>query len=100
LADTGLFGQRDRIAEMALMNRLPGTSDAIEFAEAGFLFAYGTRFRDLTHQSAFFVDRILKGAKPVEQPIRFALEFNLKTSKVLGLEIPPSLLMRADEVIE
>jgi putative tryptophan/tyrosine transport system substrate-binding protein len=104
LADSVLFSHRDRIAEMALRNRLPGTSDAIEFAEAGFLFAYGTRFRDLARQSAVFVDKILKGAKaadlPVEQPTKFALEINLKTAKALGLEIPPGLLTRADEVIE
>ena len=104
LADTVLFNYRDRIAEMALRNRLPGTSDAIEFVEAGFLLGYGTRFQDLVRQSAVFVDRILKGAKaadlPVEQPTKFALIINLKTAKALGLEIPASLLARADEVRE
>jgi putative ABC transport system substrate-binding protein len=104
LADTVLFGYRDRIAEMALRNRLPGTSDSIEFGESGFLFVYGVRFRDLLRQSAVFVDKILKGAKPadlpVEQPTKFALVINLKTAKALGLQIPPSLLTRADEVIE
>jgi putative ABC transport system substrate-binding protein len=104
LADSVLFSYRGKIAEMALRNRLPGTSDAIEFAEAGFLFVYGTRFRDLVRQAAIFVDRILKGAKPtdlpVEQPTKFALVINLKTVKALGLEIPPGLFTRADEVIE
>lgn len=104
LADSVLFGYRNRIAEMALRNRLPGTSDAIEFAEAGLLFAYGTRFRDLIRQSAVLVDKILKGARPadlpVEQPTKFTLEINLKTAKALGLEIPPNVLTRADEVIE
>jgi putative ABC transport system substrate-binding protein len=104
LADSVLFNYRDRIAEMALRNRLPSTSDSIEFAEAGFLFVYGIRFRDLLRQSVAFVDRILKGAKPadlpVEQPTKFALVIDLKTAKALGLEIPPSLLTRADEVIE
>ena len=104
LADSVLFNNRDRIAEMALRNRLPGTSDSIEFVEAGFPLGYGIRFRDLARQSAVFVDRILKGAKaadlPVEQPTKFALIINIKTAKALGLEIPPSLLTRADEVIE
>jgi ABC-type uncharacterized transport system substrate-binding protein len=104
LADSVLFSYRNRIAEMALRNRLPGTSDAIEFVEAGFLVGYGTRFRDLVRQSAVFVDRILKGAKPadlpVEQPTKFALVINLKNAKALGLDIPPTLLTRADEVIE
>lgn len=104
LADTVLFSYRDKIAEMALRNRLPGTSDAIEFAEAGFLFVYGTRFRDLVRQAAVLVDRILKGAKPVdlpvEQPTKFALVINMKTAKALGFELPSTLLLRADAVIE
>jgi putative tryptophan/tyrosine transport system substrate-binding protein len=104
LADSVLFNYRGRIAEMALRNRLPATSDSIEFGEAGFLLVYGIQVRDLIRQSAVFVDKIFKGAKltdlPVEQPTKFVLVINLKTAKALGLEIPPSLLTRADEVIE
>jgi putative ABC transport system substrate-binding protein len=104
LADTVLFGYRDRIAEMALRNRLPGTSDSIEFGESGFLFVYGVRFRDLLRQSAVFVDKILKGAKPgelpIERPTKFNIIINLQTAKALGITMPPTLLIRADEVIE
>ena len=104
LVDSVLFNYRGRIAEMALRNRLPAVSESIEFGEVGFLLAYGIRLRDLVRQSAVFVDRIFKGAKPadlpVEQPTKFVLVINLKTAKALGLEIPPSLLTRADEVIE
>jgi putative ABC transport system substrate-binding protein len=89
---------------MALRNRLPAASIQRELAEAGFLLTYGADIRDLYRRSAFFVDKIFKGAKPadlpVEQPIKFELVINLKTAKALGLEIPPSLLTRADEVIE
>ena len=89
---------------MALRNRLPAASIQRELAEAGFLLTYGADIRDLYRRSAFFVDKIFKGAKPadlpVEQPIKFELVINLKTAKALGLEIPPSLLTRADQVIE
>ena len=104
LADAVLFNYRGQIAEMALKNRLPAASDIRDFAEAGFLLSYGVDLRDLFRRSAIFVDKIFKGAKPadlpVEQPTKFEFVINLKTAKALGLEIPPGLLTRADEVIE
>jgi ABC-type uncharacterized transport system substrate-binding protein len=102
--DSVLFNSRGQIAEMALRNRLPAASLQRELAEAGFLLTYGADIRDLYRRSAVFVDKIFKGAKPadlpVEQPTKFELVINLKTAKALGVEVPPSLLARADEVIE
>jgi putative ABC transport system substrate-binding protein len=104
LADTVLFNNRRLIAEMALKNRVPSTSDAIEFVEAGFVLVYGVQVRDLIRQSTVYVDKIFKGAKPadlpVEQPTKFVLVINLKTAKALNLEIRSNLLNYADEVIE
>ena len=89
---------------MALRNRLPAASIQRELAEAGFLLTYGADIRDLYRRSAFFVDKIFKGAKPadlpVEQPTKFELVVNIKTAKALGVGVPPSVLARADEVIE
>ena len=102
--DSVLFNYRGRIAEMALRNRLPAAANQRELAQAGFLLTYGADIRDLYRRSAIFVDKIFKGAKPadlpVEQPTKFELVINLKTAKALGLDVPPSLLARADEVIE
>jgi putative ABC transport system substrate-binding protein len=93
-----------RIAELALKSRLPSSCFLREFAEAGCLMSYAPSIRDLWRRSATYVDRILKGAKPadlpVEQPTKFELVINLKTAKALGLTIPPSLLLRADQVLE
>ncbi len=102
--DTVLANYRGQIAEMALRNRLPAASIQRELAEAGFLLTYGADIPDLHRRSAVFIDKIFKGAKPadlpVEQPTKFQLVINLKTAKALGVEVPTSLLQRADEVIE
>ncbi len=95
---------RALIADLATKHRLPTISANSDFVVAGFLMSYGPRSSDMWRRAATFVDRILKGAKPadlpVEQPTKFELVINLKTAKALGLTIPPSLLARADEVIQ
>jgi putative tryptophan/tyrosine transport system substrate-binding protein len=98
------FIHRVRIAEYAVKSRLPAMCPSQEYVEAGCLMSYFPSFDDLLRRAAYFVDKILKGAKPgdlpVEQPRKFVLAINLKTAKALGLTIPPSLLLRADQVIE
>jgi ABC-type uncharacterized transport system substrate-binding protein len=95
---------RTQIAGLALTNRLPSMFQAREFVEAGGLLSYAPSTTANYRRAAFFVDRILKGAKasdlPVEQPTKFDLVINLKTAKALGLTIPPSLLARAVQIIE
>jgi putative ABC transport system substrate-binding protein len=95
---------RQRIGSFALANRLPMISEVREFAEAGGVATYGTNRADLWRRSASYVDKIMRGAKPsdlpVEQPTRFEMVINLNHAKALGLEVPPTLLARADEVIE
>jgi putative ABC transport system substrate-binding protein len=92
------------VAELALKNRLPTVSAGRAFTGAGILLSYGPSYFDLHKRAAAYVDKILKGAMPadlpVEQPTKFELVINLKTAKALGLEVPPTLLARADEVIE
>jgi putative ABC transport system substrate-binding protein len=99
-----LYNLRRRIVDLAARHRLPAMFNAKEFVELGGLIAYGARLVDLNLRAGRFVDKILKGAKPaylpIEQPTQFELAINLKTAKALGLTIPPSLLARADEVIE
>ena len=95
---------RNDIAVLALRHRLPGVTEQRRYVDAGVLLSYGTSLSAVHRREAYFVDRILKGAKPadlpVEQPTTFELVVNLKTAKALGLTIPPSILARADEVIE
>ena len=104
LSDGVLFNCRDQIGVMAVRDRLPAIAAAREYAEAGLLLTYGVDLRDAFRGSAVFVDKILKGANPadlpVEQPTRFELVLNLKTANALGINVPPILLARADEVIE
>jgi putative tryptophan/tyrosine transport system substrate-binding protein len=92
------------LAELALAHRLPGMFGSKENVEAGGLISYGADLNDLARRSAAYIDKILKGAKPadlpVEQASKYQLVINLKTAKALGLEVSPTLLARADEVIE
>jgi len=98
------YGLRARIADLALKYRLPAIYWLPAFVQAGGLIMYGPSDTEYYRQAAVFVDKIFKGAKPadlpVEQPTKFELVINLKTAKALGLTIPPSLLLRADQVIE
>jgi putative ABC transport system substrate-binding protein len=101
---TWTSGQWARLADVAMKHRLPAIGTRSGHAEAGMLMSYGTNFTELWRRSATYVDKILKGANPgdlpVEQPTTFELVINLKTAKALGLTIPPSLLVRADQIIE
>jgi putative ABC transport system substrate-binding protein len=102
---TGLFGtERRRLVDLAAKNRLPAVYSFREYVDAGGLMSYGPDLADLFRRAATYVDKILKGAKPadlpVEQPTKFEFIINLKTANALGLTIPPSVLTRADEVIQ
>jgi len=100
-----LFGrERALLATLALRHRLPSSVTAIEFVQAGGLLSYSPDYTEQARRAATYVDKILKGAKPadlpVEQPTKFVLVINRKTAKALGLTIPPSLLQRADQLID
>ena len=99
-----IYRARGDIAQLALKHRLPTSFAFREYADAGGLVTYGVNFANMFRRAAEYIDRILKGANPgdlpVEQPTKFELVINLKTAKALGLTIPPSLLQRADQVIE
>jgi putative tryptophan/tyrosine transport system substrate-binding protein len=104
LSDAMLNSHRTRLADLAARSRLPAAYGVSESVEAGGLMSYGPSFLDLYRRSAAYVDKILKGAKPadlpVQQPTEFELVINMKTAKALGLTIPQSVLLRADQIIQ
>jgi putative ABC transport system substrate-binding protein len=102
---SGFFNtQRRCLIDLAAQNRLIAVWEHRDFADAGGLMSYGPNLVDMNRRAAKYIDKILKGAKPgdlpIEQPTKFELVINLKTAKALGLTIPPSVLARADEVIQ
>jgi putative ABC transport system substrate-binding protein len=104
IADAVLAGQRDQIAGFMLAQRLPSMYTYREYVDSGGLVSYSTSYFELFRREAVFIDKIFKGVKPgdipIEQPTKFELLINLKTAKALGLTVPPTLLARADEVLE
>jgi len=104
LADRLFLHNRARIVDFEAKHRLPGVYAYRELVEAGGLMSFGPSYAGMHRRAAYYVDRILKGAKPadlpVEQPTKFELMINLKTAKALGLTIPPSVLQRADQIIQ
>jgi putative ABC transport system substrate-binding protein len=104
VAEPLAYVNRATISDLALAAKLPTVYSVREYLDVGGLVSYGPNFADMFRRSADFVDKVLRGAKPsdipVEQPTKFELVINLKTAKALGLEVPPTLLARADEVIE
>ena len=103
-SDPLFVDRRDRLVALAASNRVPATYDRRELAEAGGLFSYGTNFADAHHQVGVYAGRILRGEKPGDLPVvqatKFELVINVKTAKMLGIEVPAKLLALADEVIE
>jgi putative ABC transport system substrate-binding protein len=104
LADRVFLHNRTRIIDFAVQHQLPNINAYRELVEAGGLMSYGPSYEEMHKRAAEFVDKILKGAKPadlpIEQPTKFTLIVNLKAARALGLNVPPMLLARADEVIE
>jgi putative ABC transport system substrate-binding protein len=104
LAESLTLAYREQIGHFALSNRLPMIAELREFAVVGGLASYGTSRPDLWRRAATYVDKIMRGAKPgdlpVEQPVRFEMVINLKTAKAISLDVAPTMLARADEVIE
>jgi putative ABC transport system substrate-binding protein len=102
--DQFLSSQRVLLVGLAMQHRLPVVSEFREFVEAGALCSYGPSLNDLARRAATYVDRIIKGARPanlpVEEPTKFEFVVNLKTARTLGLTIPHSIVIRADEVID
>jgi hypothetical protein len=103
-SDGTFLAHRQQLVDTTIRHRLPAIFAYRPQADAGGLMAYAARVDDLSRRAAFFVDRILKGAKPadlpIEQPTRFTLVLNLRTAKIFGLDLPAALLAQADEVIE
>ena len=103
-AHQSLWAHRARIQDFAFKQRLPTVTGAREWAQLGFLFSYGPNTRDIFERSAGYVAKLFRGAKPadlpVEQPTKFELVINMKTTKALGITIPAAVLQQADELIE
>jgi len=104
LASPVFHRERQRIADLAVKNRLPTMAGAREYVEAGGFMTYGVNLSDMYRRAAFYVDKVLRGVKPsdlpVEQPTKFEFFINLKTAKQIGVTIPPNVLVRADKVIK
>ena len=104
ITNANLYLQQKRIADLAIKNRLPSLFQGSTWVESGGLMSYSTDELGAFRRAAYYVDRILKGAKPadlpVEQPMKFEFVINLKTAKQIGLDIPQSVLFRADKVIK
>ena len=102
---TGFFiTHRKRIVELAARSRVPAVYGEREFVDAGGFMFYGASLREMYRDAAVYVDKILKGAKPadlpIEQPAKLELIINLRAAKALGITIPPSILARADRIVE
>jgi putative tryptophan/tyrosine transport system substrate-binding protein len=104
IADPLMYGNRRRLVELALQNRLPTISSDAAYAAAGGLMSYGPNNQNQQRRTAYYVDKLLKGAKPadlpIEQPTTFEVVVNLTTAQALGLTIPPSVLAQATELIQ